>query len=248
MKNNKKDILAFTQNPKTNKIVTWAAMPVLIVVIAVLLVSSIMQPVLFNKEKARREAVGIERLKDIRTLQNAYKSVYNKYTWSVDTLVKFYNEGELVINLQVGSKDDSIAFAHTQSVKQQVPWLKGEDLERYLYQKYNEGDRKLVFSLETKVPVRDTLFNGRPGFCVDSLRTIPFSGGKHVQMDATLKMVSGVKVPLFEAKMPYRYLLPEEKYKQLRINLDSERRNSNHYEGLQVGSISAPNNNAGNWE
>ena len=35
---------------------------------------------------------------------------------------------------------------------------------------------------------------------------------------------------------------------QLRINLDADRRNGNKYEGLQVGSITAPNNNAGNWE
>ena len=35
---------------------------------------------------------------------------------------------------------------------------------------------------------------------------------------------------------------------QLRINLDAEKRAQNRFEGLQVGSISAPNNNAGNWE
>ena len=29
---------------------------------------------------------------------------------------------------------------------------------------------------------------------------------------------------------------------------DAEREAQNKYEGLQVGSISAPNNNAGNWE
>ena len=35
---------------------------------------------------------------------------------------------------------------------------------------------------------------------------------------------------------------------QLRINLDSECENMNRYTGLQVGSVTAPNNNAGNWE
>ena len=47
--------------------------------------------------------------------------------------------------------------------------------------------------------------------------------------------------------MPYKKLLYGMD-NQLRINLDSDRRNGNKYEGLQVGSISAPNNNAGNWE
>ena len=36
--------------------------------------------------------------------------------------------------------------------------------------------------------------------------------------------------------------------KQLIINLNAESRDLNRYEGLQVGSITAPNNNAGNWE
>ena len=33
-----------------------------------------------------------------------------------------------------------------------------------------------------------------------------------------------------------------------RINLDAEREDQGRYPGLQVGSITAPNNNAGNWE
>ena len=66
-------------------------------------------------------------------------------------------------------------------------------------------------------------------------------------MDAVVKTVTGVPVPLFEAKMPYKLLL-RGMDNQLRINLDAERRDQNRYEGLQVGSITAPNNNAGNWE
>ena len=57
----------------------------------------------------------------------------------------------------------------------------------------------------------------------------------------------GFPVPLFEAKVPYKALL-KGLDNQLRINLDAEQRDMNRYEGLQVGSITAPNNNAGNWE
>ena len=66
-------------------------------------------------------------------------------------------------------------------------------------------------------------------------------------MESTIKKVSGVQVPLFEARMPYKALL-NGMDNQLRINLDAERRDQNKYEGLQVGSVTAPNNNAGNWE
>ena len=47
--------------------------------------------------------------------------------------------------------------------------------------------------------------------------------------------------------MPYRSLL-RGLNNQLRINLDAQREDQGKYQGLQVGSISAPNNNAGNWE
>ena len=89
--------------------------------------------------------------------------------------------------------------------------------------------------------------NGRPDFVVDSIKYIPFSGGQLVEMDAIVKTVSGVNVPLFEAKMPYKALL-KGLDNQLRINLDADCRAANRYEGLQVGSVTAPNNNAGNWE
>ena len=95
--------------------------------------------------------------------------------------------------------------------------------------------------------MKDTLFNSREDFCIDSLAYIPFSGGQKVEMEAIIKPVSGVQVPLFEARMPYRALL-KGMDNQLRINLDSDRENQNKYVGLQVGSVTAPNNNAGNWE
>ena len=62
-----------------------------------------------------------------------------------------------------------------------------------------------------------------------------------------MKKVSGVDVPLFEAKMPYDDLL-KGMDRQLVVNLKDNCDKSNRYQGLMVGSVSAPNNNAGNWE
>ena len=94
--------------------------------------------------------------------------------------------------------------------------------------------------------MRDTLFNGRQDFCIDSIKYIPFSG-KPIEMESAIRMVSGVPVPLFEARIPWKILLVGMD-NQLRVNLDAEMRDLNRYEGLQVGSVTAPNNNAGNWE
>ena len=87
----------------------------------------------------------------------------------------------------------------------------------------------------------------RDNFSIENIDIIPFTDGQKIEMDAIVKKVSGVDVPLFEAKLPYKALL-NGLDNQLRINLDADRREQGRYEGLQVGSISAPNNNAGNWE
>ena len=228
---------------KTLKIILEILLLIGIVGLVYAIYSSIMKPVNFNKQKERREAVAIQRLKDIRTLQVAYKGVNGTFTSTVDSLKNFYENGKMAVVMQIGSADDSIAWAHTEKVKKANRKITPEQL----YKMYQDGDKNLVFSIVTQIPVKDTLFTNRPDFCADSLAFIPFSGGEATQMEAVTRMVSGVPVPLFEARMPYKLLL-KGLDNQLRINLDAERRDQNKYEGLQVGSVTAPNNNAGNWE
>lgn len=231
---------------KSVKIALEVVLAALIVFLVWITVKSIQKPVNFNNEVAARSQVAIQRLKDIRTLQVAFKSENGRFSPTIDSLKLFYNEGKMNIVMQIGSNDDSIAVANTEAIKKANRRLKPAELTAKLQEAYNNG-QKVVFSTVTAIPVKDTLFRSRPDFCIDSLKYIPFSGGQEVQMEATIKTVSGVQVPLFEARMPYRALC-KGLDNQLRINLDAERKDQNKYEGLQVGSITAPNNNAGNWE
>ena len=231
---------------KSLKIALEVVLAALIVFLVWVTVKSIQKPVEFNNEVAARSQVAIQRLKDIRTLQVAFKSENGRFSPTIDSLKLFYNEGKMNIIMQIGSNDDSIAVANTEAIKKANRRLKPAELTAKLQEAYNNG-QKVVFSTVTAIPVKDTLFNNRPDFCIDSLKYIPFSGGQEVQMEATIKTVSGVQVPLFEARMPYRALC-KGLDNQLRINLDADRKDQNKYEGLQVGSITAPNNNAGNWE
>ena len=234
-------------NGIVKKLLTWLVLPAIIVLLGYAIVDSVMQPVRFNKEKAAREAVAIQQLKDIRTLEVAYKSATGVFTASVDSLAEFYENGSMSIIMQVGSSDDSAAVAHTDAVKKTLRGVKPSEINGKLYELYQKGDNNLVFTVESKIPVKDTLFSSRENFDAKALKLIPFAEGDTVIMDAIVKTVSGVQVPLFEAKIPYKQLL-KGMDNQLRINLDAERRDMNRYEGLQVGSITAPNNNAGNWE
>ena len=233
-------------NETLKKVLTWFVLPVIIALLVYAIVASIMKPVNFNKERDARKEVAIQQLKDIRTLEVAYKGVTGHFTADLDSLKDFYLKGQMPIVMQVGSADDSLAWAHTEAVKKAFKG-KGKMTGLDLLKLYEAGDKNLVFSVENKIPVKDTLFASRADFDINNLKYIPFSDGDEVIMDAIVKTVSGVQVPLFEAKIPYKSLL-KGMDNQLRINLDAEQRDMNRYEGLQVGSISAPNNNAGNWE
>ncbi len=199
------------------KILLIVVLPAIIILLGYLIYNSIQQPVVFEKQRKIRESVCVERLKDIRTLQVAYKSSFNKFTSNMDSLIDFYRNGQITIVRQIGSMDDSVAVA-----------------------------QKRVYRDSIKIFVKDTLLK-REGFIVDSIAFIPFSGGKKIQMKAVISKVSGVDVPLFEASAPYDDLL----YgldRQLIVNLNADREISSRFPGLKVGSIDAPNNNAGNWE
>ena len=229
------------------KVFTYLILPACIVGLTYALVNSVMEPVKFNKHKDYRQEIAVQRLKDIRDLQVAFKNVNARYASTVDSLILFYNEGKMKITLQVGSKDDSLAMAHTDVIKKKFRHLKGDKLNQKLHELYLAGEQNLVFQVSSEIAVKDTLFNTRTNFVVDSLAFIPFSGGDRVLMESTIEKVSGENVPLFEAKMPFKSLL-KGLDNQLRINLDASQEDKGHYKGLMVGSIDAPNNNAGNWE
>ena len=234
------------------KLLTYFILPVIILGLAFLLYRSINEPVKFQKELKQRSNVAIERLKDIRTLQSTFKDTYGHYAPVMDSLVDFYNNGKITIIRQIGSEDDSVAVLHTEAVKKQYKNLKGNQLAEKLYELYQKGDQNLIIRIPQLTDVRDTLFTSRKNFKVDELRYIPFSedaNGKRdtVIMSSIVKMVSGVEVPLFEAKMPYWSLLKGMDRQQI-VNLVSEREDTDRYPGLMVGSIENANNNAGNWE
>jgi hypothetical protein len=200
-------------------------MPILIVVLAYILISGIVEPVRFEQTRKFRYEKIVERLKDIRDVEVAYKLRYGRFTGSFDTLIKFYNEGDIKILKQYGSLDDSLAVA-----------------------------RKLIKRDTVTVPTRESIkLRSIHGIFADSLRYVPVVGGEF-ELQAVVKKVSGINVPLFEARVSNDVIL-EGLNRQLVVNInqDIEEINKNlsnaqRYSGLKVGSIDQPNNNAGNWE
>jgi len=190
-------------------------------VLGIVLVKSVMKPIYFKKEQTHRYDVVVQKLKDIRTAQLAYKDVYGKFTGSLDTLTTFV-------------KTDSLPLV----------FKKGEIPEEMIGQitEFQAIEQGLIIRDTMRVAVLDSLFGVE--YPVDSLRYIPFSDGKTFSMSQG-KITTGSKlvVNVFEAKAPSKYIL-KGLNEQMIINLND----GMDYPGLKVGSLTEANNAAGNWE
>ena len=62
------------------KVLTYLVFPLIIAGMVYAIVQSVMEPVQFNKHREYREGIAIQRLKDIRDLQVAFKNVNGRYS------------------------------------------------------------------------------------------------------------------------------------------------------------------------
>lgn len=102
------------------KNVIQVVLAIVIIALAYLLYESIQTPIRFEKEKEYRYDLTIERLKEIRTCQVAFKSENNRYTGSFDTLIDFIKTGSFEVTKQIGSFDDSAAVARGEVYRETI--------------------------------------------------------------------------------------------------------------------------------
>lgn len=192
-----------------------------IILLGILLIRSIMNPIRFKWEQEARYEVTINRLKDIRTIQESFKAQYGRYTASWDTLVDYI-------------KNDSI---EVQRPDRAIPDTL--DLQEAL-------KLKLVKMIGTKIAVKDTLFKSL--YSPDSIRYVPFTNGIEFELGTNvIETGAQVKVKVFEASVTNEILL-NGLDPQLIANLDDLKLSLTGFAGLKVGSLEEANNNAGNWE
>ena len=193
----------------------------LIVFLAYTTIQSIAKPIEFQKEQQKRYAETIQKLKDIRTAEGAFKEVNGDYTASFDTLIDFVKTGEFSIVRRIGEIPED---------------LLGQISEKEAIQK------GMIIRDTTRVSVLDSLYPAN--YKIDSLRFIPYSGGREFTLKkGVIETQSKLKVKVFEASAPSKYILKgldEQEIINLNDGLD--------YKGLKVGSVTEVNNGAGNWE
>ena len=179
-----------------------------------------------NVKKAKEEAV-IERIKDIRTAERAFKSKYQHFTGDFDTLINFVLNDSIEGQRRIVDEDDSVAMAQLKKAGK-------KNIETFT------------------VAVIDTIFSPKrlSRQDVEDLRYIPTTD-KQAQfiMEAGSAVASNVTVPIVECRAPYKMFIDTVAYRQEIINLiDDEENNFNRYAGVKFGSMEAANNEAGNWE
>lgn len=200
---------------------------IIIVVLVYFLVESIMKPIRFNKEKDLREAAIKEKLIDIRTAQEAFKSVKGYYTGSFDTLITFLKTDSLPVVFKLGSLTDEMIADGITSEKEAV--------------------KKGLISRDTSyVPVRDSIFH--EAYPIEDLRYVPGLNKVEFQMSASRVMTTSmVMVNVFEAYVLNDVFLGDLD-RQLVVNYNEQRIKFTGFPGMKVGDVRVPNNNAGNWE
>ena len=209
------------------KKIAQIVLAVVIVGLVYVIYQQISTPIRFDSELSSRQAAVIERIKDIRTAQRAFKSKYMHFTGNFDSLEQFILNDTLELERKLVDEYDSVAMAQLK-----------------------KSGRKNVEKF--KIAVIDTIFSPKKltPAQIKELRYIPFSNNKEYYLEAgIITTESKVVIPVVECRAPYKEFLDTVAYHQEVVNLiDDQVNNFNRYPGIKFGSMEAGNNEAGNWE
>lgn len=199
-----------------------------VVALVYVIYKQISTPIRFEEELKAKKAQVIDRIKDIRTAQRAYKSKYQRFTGSFDTLTAFVLNDTLELERKIVDEDDSVALA-------QLKKMGRKNVEQF------------------KVAVIDTIFSPKrlSRQDVENLRYVPGTDkqAQYIMEAGIITTESKVVIPVVECRVPYKMFLDTVTFRQDIINLiDDEENNFNRYAGVKFGSMEAGNNEAGNWE
>nr|WP_297785895.1 hypothetical protein [uncultured Allomuricauda sp.] len=204
--------------------------PVLVILFGILSIylgykiyDSINAPIEFNKVRNERFSQVINKLKDIRDSQEAYKTVNGKYAGDFESLIKFIDTGNYTITTQ---RDSSFM--------------------RYdrVYQIEMQQDTVIVDTLGT-VKVKDSLFGADDRY--KTMMDVPYAqNNEKFEMKADIIDKSGYKAPVFEAKVKKNVVLydqPEDLVEKENSYQSVEEVNGTE---IKVGSLTDVSTN-GNW-
>lgn len=193
---------------------------IIIIVLGYLVVRSVKAPVDFKKERAKREKVVIQKLKDIRSSQLVYKSIYNEFAPTFDTLIDFLKNGKIPIVKMIPDPEDT---TFTKTINDTIRW---DIVADFLFP--------------------DSVIKNRPNFSLDNLSLIPFSEGENFKLEAGTIIKGNLTVHVFEVSAFYNSFM-KGMDEQLLFNKIAKMKQLEKFPGLKIGSMTEPSID-GNWE
>lgn len=237
-----------------------------IVFLAYICVDSVVTPIQFEETRVAREDAVVKNLIHLRTAEVEFKNQNGRFIADPDSLILFLKTAPKKEVLKEGSLTDAQlekGMTEPKAVKliekakvKAMKALKTDDQEAlYAYIWANDKDIKDAglqgFRRDTiERNMIETLYKGEfTAENIDQITYIPYSDNirYEIEVNDNYKTSQGIHVPLFEARAPFETYLADQDKQEL-VNLIDKEQKLDHYPGLKVGSIDAPNNNAGNWE
>ncbi|MBP5676923.1 MAG: hypothetical protein J6W88_00320 [Bacteroidales bacterium] len=208
-----------------------------IVALAIALYNSIQKPMRFDNEYNKRRDACAEKLKSIRTLEDAYKITYGSYCGSFDTLInRLLTEDSMKVVSKVVNKDKIPADVDINEIS---------ELEA-VKQGYISRVEVLVNPItklreDGKLPIIDA--NGHKRQLTDeeirNLRYVPYPKGEknEFELEAGVIEKGGFMVSVFECRVPLTVLMSDMD-KQLVVNKIAEINEvKGRYAGWKVGDM-----------
>lgn len=220
------------------KTIIQIVLAVIIVGLAYVLYNSIQKPMRFEDEYIHRRDACAEKLKSIRTLEDAYKLTYGKYCGSFDTLInRLMTEDSMKVVSKVINYDKIPADVDINEVPENEAvkngWIsRGEMLVNPIAKLREDG----------KLPIIDAT-TGKKRQLTDeeilNLRYVPYPKGEknEFELQAGQLEKSGFMVAVFECKVSLEVLL-KDLDEQLVINKIAEIHEvKDRYAGWKVGDM-----------
>lgn len=210
-------------NYLTMKKVLTAVLWIVSILLGYLIYQSIMAPIEFNKTREERFTAVIERLKEIKVAQEAYKTVNGKYAGDFEGLVQFIDTAEFTITQQ---RDSSfMRYNRVYRIDMQVDTIVIDTLGR--------------------VSIKDSLFKNSMSY--KELMNVPYGqNGETFELKAEIITKGNFQVPVFMASVKKDVVLydqPEDLRLKENTHNSIEEVNGNQ---IVVGSLTEVST-SGNW-
>ncbi|MGD1980288.1 MAG: hypothetical protein PVK01_00795 [Flavobacteriaceae bacterium] len=205
------------------KKVLTAVLWIVSILLGYLIYQSIMAPIEFNKTREERFTAVIERLKEIKVAQEAYKTVNGKYAGNFEGLVQFIDTAEFTITQQ---RDSSfMRYNRVYRIDMQVDTVVIDTLGR--------------------VSIKDSLFKNSMSY--KELMNVPYGqNGETFELKAEIITKGNFQVPVFMASVKKDVVLydqPEDLRLKENTHNSIEEVNGNQ---IVVGSLTEVST-SGNW-